>query len=142
MVLGNFQCWGVLLIWINVGRGQTYGAMHSVGAGGASLDIFSLICYFSFSFSHSLGDGLIYTEILSQRAVKLKTTNQPNSELPDLYIGFYFTLFFTFSKSYTIVCPPVRKIIHVLAVDNLSYRRRNSGVSILHHSYQCTACLV
>ena len=31
-----------------------------------------------FSFSLSLGDGPIYTEILSQRAVKPKTTNQPS----------------------------------------------------------------
>ena len=30
------------------------------------------------SFSLSLGDGPIQTEILSQRAVKPKTTNQPN----------------------------------------------------------------
>ena len=30
-----------------------------------------------FSFSLSLGDGSIQTEILSQRAVKPKTTNQP-----------------------------------------------------------------
>ena len=33
---------------------------------------------FLFSFSLSLGDGPIQTEILSQRAVKPKTTNQPN----------------------------------------------------------------
>ena len=32
---------------------------------------------FLFSFSLSLGDGPILTEILSQRAVKPKTTNQP-----------------------------------------------------------------
>ena len=32
---------------------------------------------FLFSFSLSLGDGPIQTEILSQRAVKSKTTNQP-----------------------------------------------------------------
>ena len=30
-----------------------------------------------FSFSLSLGDGPIWTEILPQRAVKPKTTNQP-----------------------------------------------------------------
>ena len=32
---------------------------------------------FLFSFSLSLGDGPIQTEILSQRAVQPKTTNQP-----------------------------------------------------------------
>ena len=50
--------------------------MLAVGAGGGCLDIFSLI-YNLFSFSLSLGDGSISTEILSQRAVKPKTTNQP-----------------------------------------------------------------
>ena len=31
MVLVNFQCWGVLLIWIKVGQGPT---ALAVGAGG------------------------------------------------------------------------------------------------------------
>ena len=34
-----------------------------------------------FSFSLSLGDGPIHTEILSQSAVKPKTTNQPTKSL-------------------------------------------------------------
>ena len=34
---------------------------------------------FLFSYSFSLGDGLIKTEIVSQRAVKPKTTNQSKS---------------------------------------------------------------
>ena len=68
----NFQCWGVLLVWIIVGQGPI---VLAVGAGGGCLDIFSLI-----SFSLSLGDGPIETEILSQRAVKPKTTNQPKIE--------------------------------------------------------------
>ena len=65
-MLGNFQCRGVLLIWMVVGKGPT---VLSVGAGGSCLDIFlsSIIC---FSFSPSLRDGPIQTEILSQRAVK------------------------------------------------------------------------
>ena len=50
----------------------------AVGAGGGCLDIFSLISLFSF-LSPSLGDGPIETEILSQRAVKPKTTNQPTN---------------------------------------------------------------
>ena len=52
----NFQCWGVLLIWIRVEQGPT---ALVVGAGGSCLDIFSLVCHFSFSFSLSLGDGPI-----------------------------------------------------------------------------------
>ena len=49
----------------------------AVGAGGDCLDIFSLVYLFSF-LSPSLGDDQIQTEILSQRAVKPKTRNQPN----------------------------------------------------------------
>ena len=41
----NFQCRGVLLIWIRVGQGPT---ALAVGAGGGCLDIFSLVYYFSF----------------------------------------------------------------------------------------------
>ena len=41
----NFQCWGVLLIWIIVGQGPT---ALAVGAGGGCLDIFSLVYHFSF----------------------------------------------------------------------------------------------
>ena len=39
----NFQCRGVLLIWIMVGQGPT---VLAVGAGGGCLDIFSLVYQF------------------------------------------------------------------------------------------------
>ena len=51
----NFQCRGVLLVWIRVGQGPT---ALAVGAGGGCLDIFTLIYPFS-SFSLSLGDDPI-----------------------------------------------------------------------------------
>ena len=41
----NFQCQGVLRIWLTVGQGPI---VLSVGAGGGCLDIFSLIYHFSF----------------------------------------------------------------------------------------------
>ena len=41
----NFQCPGVLLIWIRVGQGST---ALAVGAGESCLDIFTLIYHFSF----------------------------------------------------------------------------------------------
>ena len=41
----NFQCRGVLLIWIIVGQGSI---AFAVRAGGGCLDIFSLIYHFSF----------------------------------------------------------------------------------------------
>ena len=41
----NFQCRGVLLIWIIVGQGPP---VLAVGAGGGCLDIFSLAYHFSF----------------------------------------------------------------------------------------------
>ena len=69
----NFQCRGILLIWMIVGQGP---AALEVGAGGGCLDIFSLFNHFLSSFSLSQGDGPISTEILSQRAVKPKTTSQ------------------------------------------------------------------
>ena len=40
----NFQCRGVLLVWIRVGQGPT---ALAVGAGGGCLDIFTLIYSFS-----------------------------------------------------------------------------------------------
>ena len=49
----DFQCLGVLLIWIKVEQGPTAPA---VGAGGGYVDIFSLVYQF---FSLSLGDGPI-----------------------------------------------------------------------------------
>ena len=52
----NFQCWGVLLIWIIVGQGPV---ALAVGAGGGCLDIFSLICPFS-PFSPSLWETARY----------------------------------------------------------------------------------
>ena len=51
----NFQCRGVLLIWIIVEQGPN---VLAVGAGGGCLDIFSLVQLFSF-LSPSLGDGPI-----------------------------------------------------------------------------------
>ena len=73
MELGKLQVAGHPTIWIIVGQGPI---AFAVGAGGGGLDIFTVIYPFS-SFSLSLGDGPIQTEILSQRTVKPKTTNQP-----------------------------------------------------------------
>ena len=78
MVLGKLPVPVRPTILITVGQGPI---ALAVGAGGGGLDIFTLIYPFS-SFSLSLGDGSIWTEILSQRAVKPKTTNQPT-----IYIG-------------------------------------------------------
>ena len=41
----NFQCQGVLLIWIIVGQGFT---ALAVGVGGVCLDIYSLVYHFSY----------------------------------------------------------------------------------------------
>ena len=73
MVLGKLPVRGHPTIWMIVGQGPI---ALAVGAGGGCLDIFSLLYPFS-SFSLSLGDGPISTEILTQRAAKPKTTNQP-----------------------------------------------------------------
>ena len=73
MVLGKLPVPGRPTILITVGQGPI---ALAVGAGGGGLDIFTLIYPF-FPLSPSCGDGPIWTEILSQRAVKPKTTNQP-----------------------------------------------------------------
>ena len=55
MVLGKLPMQGYILqIWIREGQDPT---ALAVGAGGGCFDIFSLIYHFSFSIS--LGDGLI-----------------------------------------------------------------------------------
>ena len=48
----NFQCQGILQIWITVGQGP---AALAVGAGGGCLDIFFSHLSSPFSFSLSLG---------------------------------------------------------------------------------------
>ena len=73
MVLDELPMPGRPTIWMIVGQGPT---AFAVGAGRGCLDIFTLVYPFS-PFSLSLGDGPIWTEILSQRAVKPKTTDQP-----------------------------------------------------------------
>ena len=66
MVLINFHCRGDILIWVRVGHGPT---ALAVRVGGGCWDIFFSHLSFLFSFSLSLRDGPIQTEILSQRAV-------------------------------------------------------------------------
>ena len=69
----NFQCRGVLLIWIVVGQGPT---ALAVGAGGVVWTFF-LLSIISLFFLPLSGRRPDIDEILSQRAVKPKTTNQP-----------------------------------------------------------------
>ena len=69
----------------------------AVGAGGGCLDISSVIYHFSFFFFFSLGHDPILSEILSQRAVKPKTTDQPTNPTHQnaenkLQFLFYFIL--------------------------------------------------
>ena len=54
--LVNFQCWGVLLIWIIEGQGPV---VLAVGADGGCFGIFFSRLSLLFSFSLSLGDGPI-----------------------------------------------------------------------------------
>ena len=56
MVLVNFQCRGVLLVWIRVGQGPT---ALAVSAGGGCLDIFTLVYPF-FALSPSLWETTQY----------------------------------------------------------------------------------
>ena len=73
----NFQCWGVLLIWIIEGPGPI---VLAVGAGGGCLDIFSLIYHFSF-LSPSLWETVRYRlkYCLKGPLSPKQPTNQPTA---------------------------------------------------------------
>ena len=75
MVRVNFQCRGILLIWINVERGPT---ALAVGVGGDCLDIFSLVYHFSL-LSPSLRETVRYRlKYCLKRSLSLKqSTNKP-----------------------------------------------------------------
>ena len=72
----NFQCRGVLLIWIGVGQGPT---ALAVGAGGGCLDIFTLIYPF-FLLSPSLWETAPYRlkYCLKGPLSPRQPTNQPH----------------------------------------------------------------
>ena len=75
MVLGKLPVPGrpTNLDW---GGARAYCACSRCGWG--CIHFYSHLSFLS-SFSLSLGDGPIQTEILSQRAIKPKTTNQPTN---------------------------------------------------------------
>ena len=82
----NFQCRGVLLIWITVGQGPI---VLAVGAGGVFLDIFALICHFSF-LSPSLWETARYRLI--------KSSLDKSFQLP------IYTHTFSFFASFHLIC--------------------------------------
>ena len=70
----NFQCRGVLLVWIRVGQGPT---ALAIGAGGGRLDIFALVYPFS-ALSPSLWETTRYRlKYCLKGSLSPKTTNQP-----------------------------------------------------------------
>ena len=75
----NFQCRGVLLIWIRVGQGPT---ALAAGAGGNCLDIFSLVYHFSF-LSPSLWETARYR--LKYCLKGPLSPKQPTNQLSVLY---------------------------------------------------------
>ena len=85
MVLGKLPMLGRPTIQMIVGQELTALAVAVVG--GVVWTFYPHLSLFS-TFSLSLGDGPISTEILSQRAVKPKTTNQPTM-FPGWFSGTY-----------------------------------------------------
>ena len=87
----NFQCRGVLLIWIIVGQGPI---ALAVGVGGGCLDIFSLIYHFSF-LSPSLWETARYRlkYCLKGLLSPKQPTNQPN----------YFEVYYKFHSYFYLV---------------------------------------
>ena len=93
----NFQCRGVLLIWIRVGQGPT---ALAVGAGGGCLDIFSLVCHFSF-LSPSLWETARYRlKYYLKGPLSPKTTNQPTLNALISHINFSMYNIFAFLRTY------------------------------------------
>ena len=76
----NFQCRGVLLVWIRVGQGPT---ALAVGAGGGCLDIFSLIYPFS-SLSPSLWETTRYRLKYCLKGSLSPKNNQPTNQPTNL----------------------------------------------------------
>ena len=69
----NFQCQGVLLIWIRVGQGPI---ALAVGAGGGCLDVFTPVYHFSF-LSPCLWETARYRRKYCLKGpLSPKTTNQ------------------------------------------------------------------
>ena len=85
MVLGKLPMPGRPTILIIVGQGPI---ALAVGAGVGLFGHFYSPLSFLFFFSLSLGDGLIWTEILSKRAAKPKTTTtkQNFAVVPQYYV--------------------------------------------------------
>ena len=84
----NFQCRGVLLIWIRVGQGPT---ALAVGADGGCLDIFSLIYHFSF-LSPSLWETARYRlKYCLKGPLSPKTINQSINQSMNIHGGNYVT---------------------------------------------------
>ena len=82
----NFQCRGVLLVWIRVGQGPT---ALAVGAGGGCLDIFTLIYPFS-SISPSLWETTRYRLKYCLKGLlspKTTTTTTNPSHIVDVSLG-------------------------------------------------------
>ena len=75
----NFQCRGVLLVWMIVGQGPV---ALAAGAGGGCLDIFSLIYLFCF-LSPSLWETTRYRlkYCLKGPLNPKQPTNQPSKEI-------------------------------------------------------------
>ena len=67
---------GIVLGNLNESKARAYCAYASVGV----VRIFFLSPIILFSFSLSLGAGLLFTKILSQRTVEHRTTNQSTHE--------------------------------------------------------------
>ena len=84
VVLDKLPVPGSPTVWMIVGQGPI---ALTIGAGGDLFEHFYSPLSFLSSFSLSLGDGPIYTVILSQRAVKPKNNQSTNWSLMQLFLG-------------------------------------------------------
>ena len=100
----NFQCWGVLLIWIIVGQGPI---VLAVGAGGGCLDIFSLIYHFS-SLSPSPLSPSLWETARYRLEYCLKGPLSPNQPTNQLQKRSCQCVFFKNMATLVFTCFPLR----------------------------------
>ena len=97
----NFQCRGVLLVWMMLGQ---WPIALAVDAGGGCLDIFSLIYIFSF-LSPSLLETVRYRlkYCLKGPLNPKQPTNQPNPVYENFGDKLRFPMFSIFYGTYTYI---------------------------------------
>ena len=127
----NFQCLGILLVWIIVGQGPI---ALAVGAGGGCLDIFSLIYLFSF-LSPSLWETARY-----RLKYCLKGPLNPKQPTNQLILSLFLQTCFEMSSFLTTEILAICNFQFLLSVNQILIRFLNSSASRFQIFIQKIVC--